>query len=85
MDSQPDINPLSPEELAGLGAGDIAYMRPMTSDEVLERFPGATNLVPGLDLWALFAADGTPLALADDENAVLHDAYDRNLTPVNIN
>lgn len=85
MDHHTDTSSLTMEELAGIGAGHIAYVRAMTSDEVLERFPGATDLAPGLDLWALFAADGTPLALADDANAVLHDAYDRNLTPVSIN
>ncbi len=51
---------ISPEALAGLGGGKIAYVKAIRSEKVNELFPQAPQLAPGLQLFALVAADGTP-------------------------
>lgn len=75
---------ISPESLAGLGGGRIAYVRPMRSDEVRTLFPNVPPIAPGLDLWALLAADGTPIMLADSREAVVMNAHENDLETVSL-
>ncbi len=49
-----DIRHLSTEQLAGLGVSQIAYVRPV--------------MMNGTVAYAIHAADGTPMAVADDQN-----------------
>jgi hypothetical protein len=75
---------MSPESLAGLGGGRIAYLRPMRSDEVKTLFPDVPPIAPGLDLWALLAADGTPIMLADSCEALVMNAHENDLETVSL-
>jgi hypothetical protein len=43
----------------------------MTADEAKQMFPAVEGIPPGIDLFALHAADGTPLALTDSRQAAL--------------
>ncbi len=81
-----DLVPIAVTEmdLATLGEGNLAYLRQMTSDEMRARFPSARSIQPGLDLWALFAADGTPLAVSDDRGSILASAFENELQTVSI-
>lgn len=72
----------SPTEFASFGTGAIAYVRRVDSDEFNTKFPSADNLPEGLDLWGLFAADGQPLSVSDDQTALLEDAQARELLTV---
>ena len=58
-------------ELAKLGGGKIAYIKVMTADQAKEMFPAIEGIPAGIDLFALHAADGTPLALTDSRQAAL--------------
>ena len=62
---------MSMSELAKLGGGKIAYIKVMTSDQAKEMFPAVEGIPTGIDLFALHAADGTPLALTDSRQAAL--------------
>ena len=62
---------ISREALALLGGGKIAYIKVMTADEAKQMFPAVEGIPPGIDLFALPAADGTPLALTDSRQAAL--------------
>ena len=62
---------VSMTELAQLGGGKIAYIRVMSSDEAKEMFPAVEGIPTGIDLFALHAADGTPLALTDSRQAAM--------------
>lgn len=75
---------MTPESLAGLGGGRIAYVRPMRSDEVKTLFPNVPPIAPGLDLWALLAADGTPIMLADSREVVVMNAHENDLETVSL-
>ncbi|WP_419907443.1 DUF1150 family protein [Hoeflea sp.] len=75
---------ISKDELAHLGAGQVGYIRKITSDEVQERFPGVPKMESGIDLWGLFSADGTPLFLSDDPSTAYHKAAEDEISPVSV-
>ena len=62
---------MTPDELARLGDGKVAYIKIMTSDEARKAFPSIEGLPQGINLFALHGADGTPLALTDSRQAAL--------------
>jgi len=70
---------ITPEALAQLGGGQIAYMKPMTGQEVQNLFPDAPQLSPDHKLWALLSADGTPIMVADSREAVIANAHQNQL------
>jgi len=75
---------MSPELLAGLGGGRIAYVRPVNPDQARGMFPQIPPLAPGLELWALLAADGSPIMLADSREAVIMNAHEAELETVSL-
>lgn len=75
---------LSEEALASLGDGEIAYVRSVRSEDVRDLFPQAPQLAPGLRLFALHAADGTPIMLTDSREAALANARSHELEPVSV-
>ena len=76
--------PISPEALAGLGGGKIAYVKPITLDDVKRMFPQAPQLEPGTQLFALHAADGTPIMLTDSREAAVANAWSNELQAVSV-
>ena len=70
---------------AALGDGQIAYVRPMRSDEVKRLFPQAPDLAPDLELFALLSASGTPILLTDSRDAALANAWAQDLRMVGLN
>lgn len=77
--------PISDQELAHLGEGSIAYVRKITSDDLKSRFPGLPEMQPGLDLWAVFAANGQPMMVTDEHAIAITAAVNHDLRPVSIN
>ena len=75
---------MTPEIFAGLGGGQIAYVKALRSDDVKTLFPNVPEVTPGLDLWALLAADGTPIMLSDSREAVVMNAREHDLEAVSI-
>lgn len=69
---------------AGLGGGKIAYVRSLKSDEAKTLFPGLPPVAPDLELWALLGADGSPIMLADNRDAVVMNAHENDLEMVSI-
>ena len=79
--SQPVV---SLEALATLGEGHIAYVKQIRSEDVPSLFPQAPNLAPGLKLFALHAADGTPIMLTDSREAAVANAWSNELETVRV-
>lgn len=75
---------VTPESLAGIGGGRIAYIRPLNADEARSLFPTMPPVAPDLELWALLGADGTPIMLADTREAVVMNAHENDLETVSI-
>jgi hypothetical protein len=75
---------ISPETLASLGGGRIAYVRTIRSEDVQKEFPQAPALEPGSLLYALHAADGTPIMLTDSREAAIANAWSQELEAVSV-
>ena len=75
---------ITEDELAHLGEGTVAYLREFDSDDLKERFPGMPDMASGTRLWAVFAADGRPILLADARASALAGAMQNDLTPVSV-
>jgi len=71
-------------DLAALGGGRLAYIRPMTAGQAKDLFPSMPEVAPELHLWALLAADGSPIMLADTREAVEMNAHDHDLETVSL-
>ena len=78
------VTPLTEEQFAHLGGGSLAYVRPISSDDVARLFPQAPALQPGLQLFALLGADGTPIMLTDSRDAALANALQQELQTVSV-
>ena len=90
MTNMNDINDtktdLSAEGLAHLGDGRLAYVKMVRSEDVQAMFPQAEmpDLPPGQMLFALHAADGTPIMLTDSREAAVANAWSQELEMVSV-
>jgi len=75
---------ISTEALALLGGGKIAYVKTVRSEDVKSMFPQAPQIAPGIQLFALHAADGTPIMLTDSREAALANAWSQELETVSV-
>ena len=75
---------LSAAEFVQLGQGDIAYVKPIRSEEVSALFPQAPAIQPGLDLFMLLGADGIPILLTDSRETALANASENQLETVSV-
>ena len=75
---------VSPETLASMGEGQLAYVKQIRSEDVPGLFPQAPRIAPGLKLFALHAADGTPIMLTDSREAAIANAWSQELQAVSV-
>jgi len=75
---------ITQEALAHLGDGRLAYVKAVRSEDVARMFPQAPQIAPGVTLFALHAADGTPIMLTDTREAALANAWSQELEPVSL-
>lgn len=76
---------LDSNAFAALGEGQLAYVKPMLSDDVRRLFPQAPELEPGLALFALLSASGAPILLTDSRDTALANAWAHDLETVSLN
>ena len=83
--SEPKLD-ISVEALAHLGDGRIAYLKTIRSEDVRALFPQAEipQMTPGQKLFALHAADGTPIMLTDSREAAIANAWSQELETVSV-
>src|ERR687887_436161 len=88
VETMSDVNVTSErvslEALAHLGEGHIAYVKQVRSEDVPDLFPQAPKIAPGLKLFALHAADGTPIMLTDSREAAIANAWSNELQAVSV-
>lgn len=75
---------LTPQEFAHLGDGSIAYVKTIKSEDAQRLFPQAPAIRPGLQLFALLGADGSPIMLTDSKDAALANAWEHELQTVSV-
>ena len=71
-------------DLATLGEGRMAYVKPMRSDDINRLFPEAPDIEPGLVLFALLSASGSPILLTDTRDAAVANAWAHDLQTVSL-
>ena len=84
MKTEMNTPTISPEALAHLGDGEIAYIKSIRSEDVAALFPQAPQIEPGVKLFALHAADGTPIMLTDTREAAVANAWSHELETVSV-
>jgi hypothetical protein len=74
------------EALAQMGDGHIAYVKAVRFEDFRKMFPQAEipQLEPGRVLFALHAADGTPIMLTDSREAAIANAWSQELETVSV-
>jgi len=75
---------MSPAAFASLGGDSVAYVRQMRSEDAEFLYPQAPRLIPGLTVFVLHAADGTPLCITDSFEDASRDARDHQLETVRV-
>jgi len=78
------IGGMTPLEFAHLGDGTIAYVKTIRSEDAQRLFPQAPAIRPGLQLFALLGADGSPIMLTDSRDAALANAWQHELQTVSV-
>ena len=81
-DAHPPV--LTEEQLAHLGEGLIAYVKPIRSEDLGAMFPDIPGVQPGLQLFALLGANGKPLIVTDSRDAALANAMQNELHMVSL-
>jgi len=81
---QSDTAMISREALASLGGGRIAYVKTVKSEDVQKQFPQVPELAPGTLLYALHAADGTPIMLTDSRETAIANAWSQELETLSV-
>lgn len=77
-------NTFSLDDLAALGAGQVAYVRTMRADEVRKLVPQAEHIPADVDLFALLGADGTPIMITDSREELRINADENHLVTVSV-
>ncbi len=80
--TQPSV--ITREALAHLGDGHLAYIKTIRSEDVPNLFPQAPKVESGATLFALYAADGTPMMLTDSREAAIANAWSQELEMVSV-
>jgi len=75
---------ISPEAFASLGGGRIAYVKTVKFEDVQKQYPQVPELAPGTLLYALHAADGTPIMLTDSRESAVASAWSNELETVSV-
>jgi hypothetical protein len=75
---------MTPQAFAVLGGGKIAYVKPIRSEDVHSLYPEAPAMEPGIRLFALHAADGTPILVTDTREAAVANARSHELETVSV-
>ena len=75
---------MSEQAFSVLGGGKIAYVKPIRSEDVHGLYPQAPELQPGLQLFALHAADGTPILVTDTREAAVANAWSNELETLSV-
>lgn len=77
-------NVMTEQAFAIFGGGKLAYVKPIRSEDVHRLYPQAPELAPGMDLFALHAADGTPILVTDSREAAVANAMTHELETVSV-
>jgi len=78
------VSKISKAALTRLGTGEVAYMKKVHAHDLAKLFPDVPPVDNEIQLYALLNADGSPIALADSQQAVLENAFENELKMVSV-
>ena len=71
-------------ELARMGDGEVAYIRPMAVEEAVRILGAPIDAPPGMRLYGVFHADGRPILIADSRAGALANVIEQDLEPASV-
>jgi hypothetical protein len=84
IDRDTGLGALTPQEFARLGDGAIAYVTTIKLEDAKRLFPEAIGIPTDAKLFALLAADGSPIMLSDSKGAAIANAWRNELRTVTV-
>ena len=75
---------ITQEALAQLGGGRSPMSGRSSPEDVHALFPQVPEIAPGLKLFALLSADGTPIMLTDTREAAVANAWSNELETMSV-
>ena len=75
---------LPDDEFAALGGGHLAYVREIDSEKATSLIGQSVALGPGDHIYAVYGADGSPLAVTDSRASAIANAVEHELMPMSV-
>ena len=75
---------ISPEQLQAIGAGFLAYVKPIAPEDAARMLGQAVEAGPEGKLFALFQANGTPISISRSREAAIGDAMEHELVAASL-
>ncbi len=73
--------PVSPEQLQAIGAGFLAYVKPMDAQDAAKLLGQEVQVAPGAHLYGLFNANGAPISISQSIEGAMGSAFEHELVP----
>lgn len=75
---------LSPDDLARLGGGALAYIREIEGRDAMKLLGGKARVPSTARLFCLYGADGTPVSISDSRDGAMGSAFEHELLPMSV-
>jgi hypothetical protein len=75
---------ISPEQLANVGNGFLAYVKPIAPADAAKLVGEPIALPEGEELFALYGANGQPISIAHSREAAMGSALEHELIPASL-
>jgi hypothetical protein len=75
---------VTPEELAHIGEGALAYIRQIDGRDAIRLLGNRTNVAPDAKLFCLYNANGSPVSISGTHEAAVGSAFEHELLPISV-
>ncbi len=75
---------MSQSELARLGGTELAYIREIAAEAAAALLGGSVEIPNAQQLFCLYLADGTPVAISGSREAAMANAFEHDLMPMSV-
>lgn len=82
--AKPDIRNITVAELARMGGGHVAYVRPIRPEMASKVLNQTVEVPEGIELYGLFMADGTPIMITDSRESAVANAFEHDLMTMSV-
>ena len=75
---------MSQAELARLGGTELAYIREIAAEAAAALLGDTVEITTAQQLFCLYMADGTPIAISGSREAAMANAFEHDLMPMSV-